>query len=330
MTVQHRDLKITRNPNPGTLPKEELGYGKFLAGHMLEIRWNKAQGWGVPAIVPTHDLSLNPLNSSIHYGFEGLGALKVCKDSKGQLRSFRPELFAELVNKTSLEISFPSFDPAELVKCVDSLVALDAEWVPQRPNWLHVRPTVISMVNQLGVHAPDQTLLYVASSPVSSYFPNPNQPLKLWAETTGIHTWPGGCGETSVAARFGTGIKYIMEARKKGFDHVLWMRDQHLIDTSIANVFFYWINPKNEKELVTARLEGTIEPDPVRRSVLELAQQGGSVRAKERDIDIKEMLRAHKEKRVSPPPPLLVAPRGLLVRNCGRHSARRIHHLQEE
>jgi branched-chain amino acid aminotransferase len=291
-------LKITQNPNPAVLPKGDLGYGKHLAGHMLEARWSKAKGWEAPQIVPTHDLVLDPLNSSIHYGFEGVGLLKVCKDAQGKLRAFRPNLFADLINRTSAEISFPSFDPAEFLKCIESLVSLDAAWVPDMPNWLHVRPTMISMVNQLGVHAPAETMLYVASTPVSHYFPDPNKPLRLWAESTGIHTWAGGCGETMVTARYGVGVKYVVEAKNKGYDHVLWLHGQNIVDTSPASVFFYWINPKNEKELVTAPLGGTIEPDAVRRSILELSQQGKICPAKEREIEIKELLRAHKEKRV--------------------------------
>ena len=267
---------------------------------MLEICWTHSKGWAAPQIVPTHGLKLDPLNSSIHYGFEGMGVLKVCRDPKGQLRSFRPDLFAKLVNQTSEEISFPTFDSTEFIKCIDALISADASWVPQRPSWLHIRPTIISLTNQLGVHAPHETLLYVASSPVTNYFPNGDKPLRLWVESSGAHTWVGGCGETGVSARYGIGIKYITEAKSKGFDNVVWVKGHNVVDTSPASIFFYWINPKNEKELVTPRLGGTLEPDPVRRSVLDLAQTTKSVVAKERDVDIRELVKAHKEKRVNP------------------------------
>ena len=280
------------------LPKGELGFGKYFTDHMLEVLWNAETGWGKPKIVPTHDFSVHPFNSSFHYAFEGFEGMKAYRDDNGKIRTFRPERNAIRLNWTSEEICFPSFDPSEFVKCLDDLIRVDERWVPEPPSTLYIRPTIVSMTNKLGVHPPHDTMLFVASSPSGPYFKSGMKPVKLRIESTGVRAWPGGTGHVKAGANYTVGIKYVKAATEAGFDQVIWLNDKHITEAGACNIYVYWINKKNERELVTPMLDGTILPGITRDSILQLAKEDTRFKTVEKKISVTDLVKASREKRL--------------------------------
>ena len=69
--AQYDDLSIRRavryKPKP---PVEGLVFGQSMTDHMLEVHWTQDQGWGPPAIVPYHSLSIDPAAKCLHYSLE--------------------------------------------------------------------------------------------------------------------------------------------------------------------------------------------------------------------------------------------------------------------
>jgi branched-chain amino acid aminotransferase len=269
-----------------------------MTDHMLEVKWNIEQGWDKPKIVPTHDFVLHPFNSTLHYAFEGFEGMKAYRDAAGKVRTFRPDMNAKRLVRTSEEICFPSFNPEEFVKCVDELVALDESWVPNSPSSLYLRPTIISLTNKLGVHPPHETELFVVGSPSGSYFKGGSKPTRLKVESIGVRAWPGGTGHVKAGANYTVGIKYVRAAFDAGFDQVVWLNGNNITEAGACNLFVYWINKKNERELVTPMLDGTILPGITRDSVLHLAREDKRFITNEKKISINDLVKAHKEKRI--------------------------------
>ena len=75
--------------------------------HMLTCEWDAESGWGKPKIVPYQNLSLDPATCVLHYAFTCFEGLKAYRDSKGQIRLFRPDKNAERFNKSSARIALP-------------------------------------------------------------------------------------------------------------------------------------------------------------------------------------------------------------------------------
>jgi len=280
-------------------PKGELGFGKYIADHMLEVRWSMETGWGKPHIVPSHDFAVHPFNSAFHYAFEGFEGMKAYRDANGKIRTFRPEMNAKRLVRTGQEICFPSFEPEEFVKCVDELLRIDEKWVPEAPSSLYLRPTIVSMTNKLGVHPPHETMLFVASSPSGPYFKSGLKPVKLKVEGTGVRAWPGGTGHVKAGANYTMGIKYVKSALDAGYDQVIWLNGKNITEAGACNIFVYWINKNNEKELVTPMLDGTILPGITRDSVLQMGKEDKRFITCEKKISVTDLVKAHKEKRVN-------------------------------
>eukprot|EP01022_Parablepharisma_sp_SALTPOND_P017063 TRINITY_DN2648_c0_g1_i1.p1 TRINITY_DN2648_c0_g1~~TRINITY_DN2648_c0_g1_i1.p1 ORF type:complete len:464 (+),score=16.80 TRINITY_DN2648_c0_g1_i1:190-1392(+) len=295
---QHKDIEITKIKEPRPLPKDDFGFGQHPSDHLLEIYWNAEKGWSKPKISPLHNLEIHPMNTTLHYALEGFEGMKAYRDPKGNIRTFRPLKNAERLVRTSKELCFPTFHPEEFVKCLDELLRIDERWVPSYPDTLYIRPTIISMTNKLGIAPPSSTMLFVVTSPSTAYFKTDAKPLSLFVETRGVRAWPGGCGDAKVGANYAIGIKYVKEALDKGYNQVLWLTGKNISEVGATNFFLYWINKNGEKELVTPKLDGTILPGITRQSILELAGEDKRFITSEKPINIKDVVKAAKEKRV--------------------------------
>ncbi len=265
---------------------------------MLEAFWNEDTGWAKPKIVPTHDFPVHPFNSTFHYAFEGFEGMKAYRDADNKIRTFRPDMNAKRLNRTSAELCFPNFDPEEFVKCVDELLRVDERWIPQPPSTLYIRPTIVSMTNKLGVHPPHETLLYVTSSPSGPYFKSGFKPTHMKVESQGVRAWPGGTGHVKVGANYCQGIKYVKSAFAAGYDQVVWLNGKTIAEAGACNIFIYWVNKQGQKELVTPMLDGTILPGITRDSILQLAREDKSFITSEKKIPINDLVKAHKEGRL--------------------------------
>ncbi len=260
------------------MPRGDLGFGQFVTDHMLEIYWTAEKGWSHPKIVPFHNFELHPTNTTLHYALEGFEGMKAYRDTHGGIRTFRPHMNAERLVRTSQELCFPTFEPDEFVKCLDSLLTLDNKWVPK---------------------APSSTLLYAICSPSAAYFTGADaKPLKLFVETRGVRAWPGGSGHAKVGANYAVGIKYFKEALDNGYDQVLWLNGRNITEVGGCNFFVLWINKKGERELATPRLDGTILPGITRDSILELNKFDKNYVTAERPIPVSELVKAARDKRV--------------------------------
>lgn len=87
------------------------------------------------------------------------------------------------LRNSAAALTLPDFDGEELLKCIESLIALDERFVyPDRGYSLYIRPTYMSMDDVLGVRPPVNAKLFVVLSPVGPYYPSGFKPISIAAE----------------------------------------------------------------------------------------------------------------------------------------------------
>ncbi len=290
-------MTIEYTKSPFEIPKD-FGFGTYPTDHILEIHWDALKGWSVPKIVPFHTFQLHPFNTTLHYGHEGFEGMKAFRDPKGQVRLFRPETHARRFIKTFEALCIPPFEPAEFVKCLETLMSIDAKWVPEYPATLYLRPSIMSMTNNLGATVPDQALLFVVASPSNPLFSLESPPLKMLIETRGVRAWPGGTGNVKMGANYAVAARYDNEAVKNGFDEVMWLNGDRLTEASGCNFFLIWKTAGGEMELVTPELDGTILPGITRDSLLQIGKIDTRFKTVEKKVTVDDVIAASKEKRV--------------------------------
>jgi len=263
------------------------------------VEWKKSSGWGTPKISPYSKISLDPSALVLHYALECFEGMKAYKDSKGQVRLFRPNENMKRMNTSAQRLCMPSFPGDKFLDAIKELIRVDKDWIPNHRGYsLYIRPTMIATEAMLGVHAPAEVLLYVILSPVGPYYPTGFKPVSLYASTDVVRAWPGGTGCYKLGSNYALGILPALEATQKGYQQILWLQDYKITEVGTMNLFCLWKNEKGEKELITAPLDGQILPGVTRKSILELCRQWNEFKVSEADWTINQLLKALKDQRV--------------------------------
>lgn len=272
---------------------------------MLTLEWTASEGWHAPKIAPYQNLSLDPSSCVFHYAFECFEGMKAYKDSKGQVRLFRPTKNMERMNKSSSRIALPTFDGDSLIKLIAKFAALEQRFIPDARGYsLYLRPTMIGTQKTLGVGPPGSALLYVIASPVGPYYPTGFKAVSLEATDYAVRAWPGGVGDKKLGANYAPCIVPQLEAAKRGFHQNLWLfgEEEYVTEVGTMNMFVALKNKETgQKELVTAPLDGTILEGVTRDSVLALAREKLAPEGwliSERKYTMKELADAAKEDRL--------------------------------
>ncbi|QPG76062.1 Mitochondrial branched-chain amino acid (BCAA) aminotransferase [Brettanomyces nanus] len=258
------------------LPNEKLVFGRSFTDHMLTIPWNRTAGWGTPVIKPYAPLTLDPSAVVFHYAFELFEGLKAYRDPKGQIRMFRPDKNMIRMNKSADRICLPTFENEELITLIGELLKVDSSFIPSERGYsLYIRPTMIGTTPGLGVHTPDDALLYVICSPVGPYYSTGFKAVRLEATDYAVRAWPGGVGDKKLGANYAPSVKPQLEAAKRGYQQNLWLfgPEKHVTEVGTMNFFIAFKDSNGVKELVTAPLDGMILEGVTRDSILALCRE---------------------------------------------------------
>lgn len=84
---------------------------------------------------------------------------------------------------------------------MEELIKIDRDWIPKKRGYsLYLRPTYISMTNQLGVLPAKDAKLFVVMSPVGPYFPTGFNAINITCNDEILRSWPGGFGYAKLGA----------------------------------------------------------------------------------------------------------------------------------
>lgn len=89
-----------------------------------------------------------------------------------------------------------------------------------------------------------------------------------------IHkNWPLGHGQYTVSGNLGPLVPYVSEAKKNGFDDVLWLLDDFVQEMTILNVFFIVMDRYGVLKCYTPMDNGCILSGVTRNSIIELQDE---------------------------------------------------------
>jgi branched-chain amino acid aminotransferase len=139
----------------------------------------------------------------------------------------------------------------------------------------------------IGVKPSDKYMFIVMLSPTGPYYA---APMRIYVEEKYTRAAPGGVGFAKAAGNYGGAMLATAEARKKGYDQVLWtdvFEHKYVQEIGTMNVFFVIGN-----RVLTPDLEsGTILRGVTRDSAIALFNDMG-YEVEERPIHIDDMISA--------------------------------------
>ncbi|MEI8355438.1 MAG: branched-chain amino acid aminotransferase [Deltaproteobacteria bacterium] len=265
--------------------ESKLGFGRIFTDRMLMIEWKADQGWVDARIQPYAPFVLDPSSLVFHYAQEIFEGLKAYRWADGSIALFRPEINAHRFNLSADRLCMPRLPEDLFIEGISRLIRLEKEWVPGAEGTsLYIRPTMIAVEPVLGVKASDHYYFYVILSPVGAYYAAGFDPVKILVEDYYVRSVPGGTGEAKTGGNYAASLKAAQEAKKKGFDQVLWLDGIHkkyIEEVGSMNMFFVY-----DDHVATAPLTGSILKGVTRDSVMQLAGRlGFNIRERQVTID---------------------------------------------
>ena len=289
-------VRETDAPRTRPMPLEPLGFGRFLADHVLRVDYAPMEGWHEWRIEPYGAMPFEPAAGVLHYAQAIFEGLKAFRGADGVVRVFRLADHCRRFATSAVGLAMPPVDPEALADGILQLIKLDAGWVPAaRGTALYIRPFMFANEAFIGVRAAERFACLVITSPVAPYYGGGTtsgtlKATRLWVEDQAVRAAPGGIGAIKAAANYAASIRAAVEAKKKGFDQVLWL--DALSHTEIEEAGTMNVFVRIGDEVMTPPLGGTILAGITRDSSLALLRDWG-ISVTERSISVAEMRAAH-------------------------------------
>src|SRR6185312_11170336 len=268
---------------------ENIPFGKYFTDHMLEVDFEDGE-WKTVEIKPYQPLLLSSSLAALHYGQAIFEGIKAYKNLQGEVNIFRPYENLKRFNISAERMEMPKISEEIFIEGMKELIRLDANWIPNKPDHsLYIRPFMFSTDEMIGVRSSGKYKFLIILSPTGPYYASP---MRIYVEEKYVRAVEGGVGFAKNAGNYGAAMYPTAEAKRKGFDQVLWMdafEHKYVQECGTMNIFFIIGN-----KAITPDLDsGTILEGVTRDSVIQLLKEKG-IEVEERKLSIDEIVSAYK------------------------------------
>ena len=271
------------------LSLDNLPFGRYFTDHMLEADYENGE-WKNIEIKPYQPLLLSPSMAALHYGQAIFEGIKAYKNSDGEAFIFRPQDNFRRFNISAERMQMPAVPEELFMDGMKKLVALDKNWIPSKPDHsLYIRPFMFSSDELIGVRPSETYKFMIILSPTGPYY---TAPMRIYVEEKYVRAVPGGVGYAKAAGNYGAAMFATAEAKKKGYDQVLWtdaFEHKYVQEIGTMNVFFII----GDKAITPDLSQGTILDGVTRQSSITLLKEMGFT-VEERMLSIDEIIDAYK------------------------------------
>lgn len=273
---------------------ESIPFGKYFTDHMLEADYENGE-WKNVEIKPYQPLVMSPSAAVLHYGQAIFEGIKAYKNKNGDAFIYRPLDNYRRFNISAERMQMPAISEEIFMEGMEKLVALDKNWIPAKEDHsLYIRPFMFSTDELIGVKPSDTYKFLIILSPTGPYY---SAPMRIYVEEKYTRAAPGGVGYAKVAGNYAASMFATAEARRKGYDQVLWtdaIEHKYAEEIGTMNVCFIIDGKGITPDLST----GTILQGVTRDSALTLMKDMG-IGVEEKRVNLDEVAAAYKEGRVT-------------------------------
>ena len=243
--------------------------------------------WGEIETCSEETIPLHMAATCLHYGqecFEGLKAYR-CRD--GKIRIFRVEENAARMQSTCDGILMPKLPTETFVEAVKKVVKLNERFIPPYESGatLYIRPLMIGISAQVGVHPATEYLFLIFVTPVGPYFKGgfATNPYVIIREHD--RSAPLGTGIYKVGGNYAASLTANKKAHDLGYSCEFYLdaKEKKYMDECGAANFFgiknnTYVTPKST----------SILPSITNKSLMQLAEDLG-LKVERRQIPEEEL-----------------------------------------
>jgi len=288
-------LDITVTPASAPVSEDRLaeilenpGFGVHFTDHMFTAEWTPEKGWYDARVSAYAPLTLDPATAVLHYAQEIFEGMKAYRHDDGSIWTFRPEMNAERMVRSSHRLALPELPVADFVASVDAVVSADQRWVPDPAGEksLYIRPFMFASETFLGVRPAKHVTYMVILSPAGAYFAKGLQPVTIWLSEDYTRAGVGGMGAAKTGGNYASSLVAQQEAIDNGCDQVVFLDAvERTWVEELGGMNLYFVH--DDGTIVTPELSGTILEGITRSSIIELCRQQGW-KVEERKVSVGE------------------------------------------
>ncbi len=284
------DIQVTKavHSKLKDTPLENIPFGKYFTDHMLEADYENGE-WKNIEIKPYQPLLLSPSCAALHYGQAIFEGIKAFRNQDGGIGIFRPLDNFKRFNLSADRMQMPRIPREIFLEGLIRLLQIDRNWIPAKADHsLYIRPFMFASEEVIGVKPSDTYKFMILLSPTGPYYA---APMRIYVEEKYVRAVEGGAGFAKNAGNYGAVMLPTAEAKKKGYDQVLWTdakTHKYVQEIGTMNVFFII----NNKAVTPGLEEGTILDGVTRSSVITLLEEMGCP-VEQRPLSIDEITAAY-------------------------------------
>lgn len=270
---------------------KDLDWGKLTFGYMktdYNVRCYYHDGkWGEIEVCSDEYINMHMAATCLHYGQEAFEGLKAYRCPDGKVRIFRVEENAKRLQSTCDGIVMPQVSTEMFVEMVEKVVRLNQEYIPTYESGatLYIRPLLVGITPQVGVHPAHDYLFMIFVTPVGPYFKGGFQCNKYAIVRDWDRSAPLGTGVYKVGGNYAASLKAHMLAASKGYGSEFYLdaKEKKYVDECGAANFFgikdgTYVTPKST----------SILPSITNKSLMQIAEDLG-LKVERRPVPVEEL-----------------------------------------
>ncbi len=252
---------------------KNLSFGYQKTDYNVRINYRNG-AWGELEVSSSEEINMHMAATCLHYGQEAFEGLKAYRGKDGKIRVFRLEANAERLQSTCRGILMPELPTERFREAVLKVVKLNERFIPpyETGATLYIRPLLIGMTAQVGVHPATEYLFVIFVTPVGPYFKggfstNPYVIIREFDRSA-----PLGTGIYKVGGNYAASLRANKMAHDLGYSCEFYLdaKEKKYMDECGAANFFgikdnTYITPKST----------SILPSITNKSLIQLAEDMG-------------------------------------------------------
>lgn len=273
--------------NEAKIDWDNLGFNYIKTDERYLSYWKDGQ-WDNGKLVTDNQVHISEGSTALHYGqtcFEGLKAYR-CRD--GSINLFRSDENAKRMQASCRRLLMPEIPVETFINACKQVVKANEHFVPPYGSGgtLYLRPYMIGIGDNIGVHAAPEYLFSIFCMPVGAYFKGGIVPTNFIVSTYD-RAAGNGTGAAKVGGNYGGSLLPGKEAHDREFSDCIYLDPQtHTKIEEVGSANFFGITKENQ--FVTP-ISPSILPSITKYSLLYLAENRLGLEAIEGDVYLDQL-----------------------------------------
>ncbi|MCD1023964.1 branched-chain amino acid aminotransferase [Enterococcus sp. SMC-9] len=261
---------------------DELGFDYIKLPYRFIAHW-KNGAWDSGQLTEDEYLPIHEGSTALHYGQQCFEGLKAYSRKDGKVNLFRADQNSARMNRSARRLLMPEVPEELFLGAIKQVVAANREFVPPygTGGTLYIRPLLIGVGPNIGVHAAPEYIFTVFCMPVGAYFKGGLTPTNFIVSDYD-RAAPNGTGAAKVGGNYAASLLPGEKAQERNFSDCIYLDPEtHTKIEEVGSANFFGITKENE--FVTPK-SPSILPSITKYSLLHLAKERLGLEALEEDV----------------------------------------------